>query len=138
MGMNWGRLWQVMSPAMPSVGQVVLFCIVLLGLILAIVKLRQWMDDRDDSKDSAVALLEDLREAYAQGGLTEEEYRSIKAKLARTAVGAGGAPAKAVASESSMQTRESVQSCERLPEPTTHTQQGVEREDGDHEEIGTT
>jgi uncharacterized membrane protein len=51
-------------------------------LALAILGLRKWRGDSADDQLSASELLTKFRELHARGSLSEDEYRTIKTKLA--------------------------------------------------------
>ena len=56
------------------------------ALVWLILQFRQWF--RDDSEGLTVdtgELLTNLKEIHRQGGLSDEEYRSIQSRLSRTA-----------------------------------------------------
>jgi uncharacterized membrane protein len=51
-------------------------------LSLAILALRRWRGDAADDRPDASELLTKFREVHARGGLSDDEYRTIKTKLA--------------------------------------------------------
>ena len=51
-------------------------------LALAIVGLRRWRGGAADDQPGANELLTKFRELHARGGLSDDEYRTIKTKLA--------------------------------------------------------
>ena len=51
-------------------------------LALAIVFLRKWRGDAADDQPDASELLTKFRELHLRGGLSDDEYRTIKTKLA--------------------------------------------------------
>ena len=58
------------------------FALILLLIALALVFVRKWRgSDADDQRDP-VELLTKFRELHVRGGLSDDEYRTIKTKLA--------------------------------------------------------
>jgi len=64
------------------------------GLVFAIVvlvwvafRVRAWYREDDDPAENARQMLSELQELYQEGDLSEEEFRSIKSRLARQAGG---------------------------------------------------
>jgi uncharacterized membrane protein len=56
---------------------------VILGLLAAaIVGLRRWRGDAADDQPATSELITKFRELHARGGLSDDEYRTIKTKLA--------------------------------------------------------
>jgi uncharacterized membrane protein len=56
---------------------------VILGLLaLAITGLRRWRGGSAKDQEDASELLTKFREVHARGGLSDDEYRTIKTKLA--------------------------------------------------------
>ena len=51
-------------------------------LALAVLVLRKWRGGAADDQPGAVELLTKFRELHARGGLSDDEYRTIKTKLA--------------------------------------------------------
>ena len=51
-------------------------------LALAIAVLRKWRGNTADDQQDANELLTKFRELHVRGGLSDEEYRTIKTKLA--------------------------------------------------------
>ncbi len=51
-------------------------------LALAVVFLRRWRGDAANDQPDASELLTKFRELHVRGGLSDEEYRTIKTKLA--------------------------------------------------------
>ena len=51
-------------------------------LALAILALRKWRGGAADDRPSPSELLTKFREVHARGGLSDDEYRTIKTKLA--------------------------------------------------------
>jgi uncharacterized membrane protein len=58
------------------------FAVILSLVALAIVGLRRWRGDAADDQAGASELLTKFRELHARGGLSDDEYRTIKTKLA--------------------------------------------------------
>ena len=59
------------------------FAVILAILALAIVGLRRWRGGAADDRPVTSELLTKFRELHARGGLSDDEYRTIKTKLAR-------------------------------------------------------
>ena len=51
-------------------------------LALAVMLLRRWRGDAADDQPAISELLTKFRELHLQGGLSDDEYRTIKTKLA--------------------------------------------------------
>jgi len=67
-----------------SLLQIALWIAVALGLTaLAVVALRKWRDVSNDAQPTSNELLTKFREVHCRGGLSDDEYRTIKTKLAR-------------------------------------------------------
>jgi uncharacterized membrane protein len=61
----------------------VLWFAVILGLLaVALVGLRRWRGDAAEDQPVTSELLTKFRELHARGGLSDDEYRTIKTKLA--------------------------------------------------------
>jgi uncharacterized membrane protein len=58
------------------------FAVILALLALAIVVVRRWRGGAAEDRLDAGELLTKFRELHARGGLSDEEYRTIKTKLA--------------------------------------------------------
>jgi uncharacterized membrane protein len=56
--------------------------VALVLLAAAIAGLRKWRGDAAHNQPTASELLTKFRELHARGGLSDDEYRTIKAKLA--------------------------------------------------------
>jgi hypothetical protein len=66
-----------------SLLQVVLWSAVALAVsALAAAALRRWRGDANDGQPQANDLLTKFRELHVRGGLSDDEYRTIKTKLA--------------------------------------------------------
>jgi uncharacterized membrane protein len=58
------------------------FAVILVLMALAIAALRRWRGDAADDQPGNSELLTKFRELHARGGLSDDEYRTIKTKLA--------------------------------------------------------
>ena len=58
------------------------FASILVLLALAILFLRRWRGGAADDQQDASELLTKFRELHVRGGLSDDEYRTIKTKLA--------------------------------------------------------
>ena len=58
------------------------FAVILALLALAIVGLRRWRGSSAGDQPRSNELLTKFRELHARGGLSDDEYRTIKTKLA--------------------------------------------------------
>jgi uncharacterized membrane protein len=58
------------------------FAVILALLALAIAGLRRWRESSADDQPASTELLIKFRELHARGGLSDDEYRTIKTKLA--------------------------------------------------------
>ena len=65
--LSWAALW---------------FAAILALLALAIVVVRRFRGSANDDQPSAHELLAKFRDLHARGGLSDDEYRTIKTKLA--------------------------------------------------------
>ena len=63
------------------------FALIFILMALGIVLVRRWRDDNADDTPDAHELLTKFRELHDRGGLSDEEYRTIKTKLAGQAQG---------------------------------------------------
>ena len=64
--------------------QAALWFAVIFGLsALAFIALRKWRGGAYDARPKASELLTKFRELHGRGGLSDDEYRTIKTKLAR-------------------------------------------------------
>jgi hypothetical protein len=59
------------------------FAVIFALLAFAVVALRRWRGGSFDAQDDAQDLLTKFRELHGRGGLSDDEYRTIKTKLAR-------------------------------------------------------
>lgn len=59
------------------------FAVIFALLALAVVALRKWRGDSSDAQGDGQDLLTKFRELHGRGGLSDDEYRTIKTKLAR-------------------------------------------------------
>jgi hypothetical protein len=66
-------------------------------VVLLWVTLRYKVWFRDDAADAenTIDLLSDMKELHQEGGLTDEEFRSIKTRLVQAAVGVSASRSKA-------------------------------------------
>lgn len=58
------------------------FASILILLALAILFVRKWRGDAANDQQDASELLTKFRELHLRGGLSDDEYRTIKTKLA--------------------------------------------------------
>jgi uncharacterized membrane protein len=58
------------------------FAVILALLAIAVVSVRKWRGDAADDQLDASELLTKFRELHLRGGLSDDEYRTIKTKLA--------------------------------------------------------
>jgi uncharacterized membrane protein len=58
------------------------FAVIFALLALAVAALRRFRGDAADDRPTANELLTKFRELHARGGLSDDEYRTIKTKLA--------------------------------------------------------
>jgi uncharacterized membrane protein len=58
------------------------FAVILALMALAIAGLRRWRESSAEDQPSTNELLTKFREVHARGGLSDDEYRTIKTKLA--------------------------------------------------------
>jgi hypothetical protein len=73
-----------MTALTQSLLQVALWCAVVLAVsALAVAVLRKWRGGANDAQPTANQLLTKFRELHGKGGLSDDEYRTIKTKLAR-------------------------------------------------------
>jgi hypothetical protein len=73
-----------MTGLIHSLMQVALWCAVVLAVsALAATLLRRWRGGAYDGQPTPNELLTKFREVHGRGGLSDDEYRTIKTKLAR-------------------------------------------------------
>jgi uncharacterized membrane protein len=58
------------------------FAVIFALLALAVVFVRKWRDGAVEDRPNASELLSKFRELHDRGGLSDDEYRTIKTKLA--------------------------------------------------------
>jgi uncharacterized membrane protein len=58
------------------------FAVIIALLALAILVVRKWRGDAADDRPKASELLTKFRELHLRGGLSDDEFRTIKTKLA--------------------------------------------------------
>jgi uncharacterized membrane protein len=58
------------------------FAVIFALLALAVLALRRWRGGSADDRPDASELLTKFRELHVRGGLSDDEYRTIKTKLA--------------------------------------------------------
>jgi hypothetical protein len=58
------------------------FAVIFALLALAVLALRRWRGGSADDRPDASELLTKFRELHLRGGLSDDEYRTIKTKLA--------------------------------------------------------
>ncbi len=59
------------------------FAVIFALSALAVIALRRWRGGAYDAQPKASELLTKFRELHGRGGLSDDEYRTIKTKLAR-------------------------------------------------------
>ena len=67
----------------PSFRGALLFAAIFALLALAVVALRKWRGSALEAQPTASDLLTKFRELHGRGSLSDDEYRTIKTKLAR-------------------------------------------------------
>jgi uncharacterized membrane protein len=66
----------------PLIQAALWFAVILALLALAIAGMRRWRESSADDQAGTNELLTKFRELHARGGLSDDEYRTIKTKLA--------------------------------------------------------
>ena len=70
------------SAGYPLARAAIWFAAIFILVALGIVLVRKWRDGNAEDKLSRSELLTKFSEVHSRGGLSDEEYRTIKAKLA--------------------------------------------------------
>ena len=90
MGNRWDRIGDLLSGAVPGLGETVVITLVILGLLWLTFLVKAWFRDDDAHADRPGDLLMEMRELHREGGLSEEEFRLIKSRLVSAAAGGPG------------------------------------------------
>jgi hypothetical protein len=85
-GVGWNRLLERVAP---NLWETIAIAVGVLVLVWVTLRLRAWFRDDAASDDNDIDLLSDMRDLHREGGLTDEEFRSIKTRLAQAATGGG-------------------------------------------------
>ena len=87
MGSSWGRLFDRMGPVFPGLLETAGIAVGLVLLLWGTLRLRAWFRDSAARDESPAVLLSEMHELHREGGLSEEEFRLIKSRLAQAMVG---------------------------------------------------
>ncbi|REJ96139.1 MAG: hypothetical protein DWQ45_14785 [Planctomycetota bacterium] len=79
------KFWEVMSA---TTWMWVGLIVALLALAWFASRIRSWFHEDDDPAGATDRMLSEIREIYADGDLSEEEFRSIKGRLLQRREGA--------------------------------------------------
>jgi hypothetical protein len=94
MSESWSRLIETIAPALPNAWQTLAIVAGAAVLIWLTLRLRAWFHEDTAGAGDTIELLTDIQEMHRQGGLTEEEFRFIKTRLAQAAAGEGASRTK--------------------------------------------
>lgn len=86
MGSKWNLLKDVLGPAAPGALEFVGMSIGVIVLIWVTLRVKAWFRDDAARDENPVHLLSELEEMRREGGLTDEEFRLIKSRLAKAVV----------------------------------------------------
>jgi hypothetical protein len=89
-GRGWDSLKEAISPAVPGWGETLAIVAGIIGLLWLTLRVKAWFHDDDAHADRPVDLLTDMRELHREGGLSDEEFRLIRTRLAAAVGGEAG------------------------------------------------
>lgn len=92
MGSKWNVLQDVLGPATPGAVEFLAMSIGVFVLIWVTLRVKAWFRDDTARDENPVHLLSELEEMRGEDGLTEEEFRLIKSRLAKAVVANVGTP----------------------------------------------
>ncbi len=86
MGSKWNVLKDVLGPAAPGTIEFVGMSVGVIVLIWVTLRIKAWFRDDEARDENPVHLLSELEEMRREDGLTDEEFRLIKSRLAKAVV----------------------------------------------------
>lgn len=86
MGSKWNVLKDVLGPATPGMLEFAGMAVGLIVLIWVTLRVKAWFHEDAARDENPVHLLSELEEMRREDGLTEEEFRLIKSRLAKAVV----------------------------------------------------
>jgi hypothetical protein len=89
MSIDWSRLNEVIGPVLPNLWQTLAIVTGFFILLWVTLRYRVWFREDAAGAENTIDLLSDMKELHQEGGLTDEEFRSIKTRLVQAAAGAG-------------------------------------------------
>lgn len=91
MGSKTKHLWDVLGPAAPGLYELLAIGVGVIVLIWTTLRIKAWFRDDEARDENPVHLLSELEEMRREDGLTDEEFRLIKSRLAKAVVANVGA-----------------------------------------------
>ncbi len=95
MGSKWNVLKDVLGPAAPGALEFLGMSVGVIVLIWVTLRIKAWFRDDEARDENPVHLLSELEEMRREDGLTDEEFRLIKSRLAKAVVANVGTPKSA-------------------------------------------
>ncbi len=86
MGSKWNVLKDVLGPAAPGMLEFMGMAVGVIVLIWVTLRVKAWFHDDAARDENPVHLLSELEEMRREGGLTDEEFRLIKSRIAKAVV----------------------------------------------------
>lgn len=96
MGSKWNVLKDVLGPATPGFVEFAGIAVGVIVLIWVTLRIKAWFRDDEARDENPVHLLSELEEMRREDGLTDEEFRLIKTRLAKAVVAKVGTPKSAI------------------------------------------
>ena len=87
MSIDWSRFNEQVAPNMPSGWVILGFLAGVVVLLWVTLRYRVWFREDAADAENTIDLLSDMKELHQEGGLTDEEFRSIKTRLVQAAAG---------------------------------------------------
>lgn len=91
MGSKTKHLWDVLGPVAPGFYELLAIGVGVIVLIWTTLRIKAWFREDEARDENPVHLLSELEEMRREDGLTDEEFRLIKSRLAKAVVANVGA-----------------------------------------------